>query len=389
MRRLKTALSRSSYRWLGRSFRALTLLLACGPAWCQAPPGPLHQKPGAPPENLPTTEQRKNAIRVQVNEVIAPVTVTSHSGEMILDLSKDNFRVYDNGVQQKIEHFDLGGDPLSVVLAVETSSHIEPMLPAVRQTGIIFTETVMGQTAEAAVISFDSTVELLEKFTTDTEGVQNTINHLRIGVDQSRLYDAMSRGISLLEQRPAVRRRILVVVGEAEDSGSESKLGEVLRQAQLANVTIYTIGLSSSMADLRAKRNPYQGPQMGPTGTYPVPVGPGQAETPDNEAAAQGQGNIDLLALAVWLVKTGKNAVGPNSLDIASKATGGLHVNTLKDHSIQKAMDEIGGELHAQYTVGYRPPGDEPTGYHEIRVEIDRPGVTVRTRPGYYIAPPS
>ena len=110
---------------------------------------------------------------------------------------------------------------------------------------------------------------------------------------------------------------------------------------------------------------------------------------PDNEAAAQGQGNIDLLALAVWLVKTGKNAIGPNSLDIASKATGGLHVNTMKDRSIQKAMDEIGGELHAQYTLGYRPPGDEPTGYHEIKVEIDRPGVTVRTRPGYYIPPPS
>jgi VWFA-related protein len=368
---------------------ALTMLAACGPAWCQAPPGPLQQKPGAPPDKGPTAaEQQKNAIRVRVNEVIAPVTVTNHTGEMILDLSKDNFRVYDNGVQQKIEHFDLGGDPLSVVLAVETSSHIEPMLPAVRQTGIIFTETVMGQTAEAAVISFDSTVELLKKFTTDVDGVQNTINHLRIGVNQSRLYDAMSRGISLLEQRPAVRRRILVVVGEAEDQGSEDTLGEVLRHAQLANVTIYTIGLSTSMADLRAKRNPYQGPQMGPPGTYPVPVGPGRAETPDNEAAAQGQGNIDLLALAVWLVKTGKNAIGPNSLDIASKATGGLHVNTMKDNSIQKAMDEIGGELHAQYTLGYRPPGDEPTGYHEIKVEIDRPGATVRTRPGYYIAPP-
>jgi len=87
----------------------------------------------------------------------------------------------------------------------------------------------MGQTAEAAVISFDSTVELLKKFTTDVDGVQDTINHLRIGVNQSRLYDAMSRGISLLEQRPAVRRRILVVVGEAEDQGSEDTLGEVLR----------------------------------------------------------------------------------------------------------------------------------------------------------------
>jgi Ca-activated chloride channel homolog len=376
-----------SYRLLACVCLALALLAVSGSAWCQAPPGPLQQKPGVTPEKMPTAEQQKHAIRVRVNEVITPVTVTSHSGEMLLDLSKENFRVFDNGVQQTIDHFDLGGDPLSIVLAIETSSHIEPILPAVRQTGIIFTQTVMGQTAEAAVISFDSDVELLDKFTTDTDGVQNTINHLRIGVDQSRLYDAMSRGISLLEQRPAVRRRILVVIAEAQDSGSESKLGEVLRQAQLANVTIYTIGLSTTMADLRAKPNPYQGPQLGPPGTYPVPLPPGVAQTPENEAVMAG--NIDLMALAVWLVKTGKNAIGPNSLEIASKATGGLHVKTMKDRSIQKAMDAIGGELHAQYTLGYRPPGDEPTGYHEIKVTVDRPGVDVRTRPGYYIAPPS
>jgi VWFA-related protein len=387
MRRSKDMLTGSSYRLLACVFLALALLTVSGSAWCQAPPGPLQQKPGVTPEKMPPAEQQKHAIRVRVNEVITPVTVTSHSGEMLLDLSKENFRVFDNGVQQTIDHFDLGGDPLSIVLAIETSSHIEPILPAVRQTGIIFTQTVMGQTAEAAVISFDSDVELLDKFTTDTDGVQNTINHLRIGVDQSRLYDAMSRGISLLEQRPAVRRRILVVIAEAQDYGSESKLGEVLRQAQLANVTIYTIGLSTTMAELRAKPNPYQGPQLGPPGTYPVPLPPGVAQTPENEAAMAG--NIDLMALAVWLVKTGKNAIGPNSLEIASKATGGLHLNTMKDRSIQKAMDAIGGELHAQYTLGYRPPGDEPTGYHEIKVTVDRPGVDVRTRPGYYIVPPS
>jgi len=111
---------------LAVSIGSLMLLAACGPAWSQAPAGPLQQKPGASPEKMPTAEQQKHAIRVRVNEVIAPVTVTNHSGEMILDLSKDNFRVYDNGVQQKIEHFDLGGDPLSIVLAIETSSHIEP-----------------------------------------------------------------------------------------------------------------------------------------------------------------------------------------------------------------------------------------------------------------------
>jgi VWFA-related protein len=386
MLRTKTMLPRAFYPSLLGVFLGLA---AAGAASGQAPPGPLQQKAGVKPEQLPTAEQRKRAIHARVNEVVTPVTVTNHTGEMILDLAQNNFHVFDNGAEQKIEHFDLGGDPLSVVLVVETSSHIDPMMPTVHQTGIIFTQTVMGMTSEAAVVGFDDSVDLLQKFTTDPDAVESVIRRIRTGTSGVRLYDAMERGISLLEERPAVRRRVLVVVSEAQDNGSESKLGEVLRHAQLANVIIYSIGLSTAMADLRAKPSPSQGPQMGPRGTYPVPLPPGTIETPDNETIAQGGGgSIDVLALAVWLVKTGKNAVVPNSLEIASKATGGLHVSPKKDGSIQKAMDAVGGELHAQYTIGYRPPGDEPTGYHEIKVTVDRPDVAIRTRPGYYIPPP-
>jgi VWFA-related protein len=354
-------------------------------AWGQAPPGPIHTKPGAHLEDLPTAEQRKRAIRVRVNEVTAPVTVLNASGEMVFDLTKENFHIFDNGAEQKIEHFDLGGDPLSIVLVIETSSHIEPMFPAVRHTGIIFADTVMALTSEAAVIGYDDSVDLLQKFTTDSDGIQNVVNQLRMGTSGTRLYDAMARGISLLEQRPPIRRRIMVVVGEAQDTGSENKLGEVLRQAHLANVIIYSIGLSTTMADLRAKpKEP--APGIGPPGTYPLPTPRGQPQTPQTEA--QMQGNIDYLALAIWLIKTGKNAWGQNSLAIASKATGGLHLNTMRDRTIEKALDSIGGEIHAQYTLGYRPPGDEPSGFHDIKVVVDRPGVTVRSRPGYYLPPP-
>ncbi len=350
-----------------------------------APPGPLQPKPGVAPEKIPELDQ-KHAIKSRVVEVTAPVSVRDPAGEIVLNLAKNNFHVFDNGAEQKIDHFDLGGDPLSIVLAVETSSHIEPMLPAVRKTGIVFTETVMAQTSEAAVIGYDDSVTVLHGFTTDPDVVQAEVNRLPEGSSGSLLYDAMARGISLLTERPAARRRILVVVGEPHDTGSENKLGGVLRQAELANVTIYSVGLSSTLADLRAKPNQYEPPQIGPPGTYPVPTPNGQPQTPQLEQEVQG--NMDLLAVAVWLLRTGLNAVGPNSLDVASKATGGLHVNVLKDSSIQKAMDEIGGELHAEYTLSYRPPGDEPSGYHEIKVTVDRPGVTVRTRPGYYVAPP-
>ena len=348
----------------------------------EEPVGPIHPKSGVKPEPVPQSEIDKQAIRVRVSEVTAPVTVRNSSGEMVLDLTEKNFRVYDNGTEQKLDHFDVGGDPLSIVLLVETSLHVEPMLPAIQRVGAVFTEAVMGTTSEAAVLTFDSTVDTRLKFTTDPDDVQDTVKHLQVGSDEVLLYDGMMRGIAMLEQRPAVRRKILVVVSEAQDFGSDAKLGEVLRRAQLANVMIYSIGLSTAMADLRGQPKPRPIPGIGPPDKDPSP--------PQSviEAANEPIQGLDLMPLVIWLVKTGKNAVGPNSLAIASKATGGLHENVKRDASIQKAMDEIGGELHAQYTLGYRPAGDDLTGYHEIKVVVDRPGVTVRTRPGYYIPPP-
>ena len=237
------------------------------------------------------------------------------------------------------------------------------------------------------MIGFDDSIEVLQKFTPDPDSVQHSIDSLRMGTSGVKVYDAMSRGVSLLKDRPVSRRRILVVVSEALDKGSESKLGEVLRKAQLANVTIYSLGLSTTAAELRAKPSQAQPLQIGPPGTFPVPTPPGQPQTPQLEQEVQG--NMDLLALAEWLVMTGKNALGPNSLETASKATGGLHVNAMRDRTIEKALDEIGGEIHALYTIAYRPKGDEPSGYHDIKIQVDRPEVTVRTRPGYYIPPPS
>ena len=68
-------------------------------------------------------------------------------------------------------------------------------------------------------------------------------------------------------------------------------------------------------------------------------------------------------------------------------ATGGAHLATFRDRSIEKAIDEIGGELHSQYSLSYTPTGTGEMGYHEIKVSVDRAGVKVRARPGYYLAP--
>ncbi len=375
-----------SVPWLLRVLAAATFCLPATPASGQAPPGPLPPRPGAKPQPAKEAPQ----IRVRVDLVATPVTVRNAAGELVFDLTAGDFRVYDNGVEQRIENFDLGGEPLSIVLLLETSSRVEALLPAVRRTGIVFTETVMGQTGEAAVLGFDDDVRALLPFTTDKDRIEKAVAGFRMGTSGSRLYDALAQGISLLSERVAPvghgRRKVIVAMTEAADTGSDAALGAVLREAQLANVTIYIIGLSSTAAMLRGEPKSGAPPTISPPGTFGRPPIPGTVQTPTTEQQRSGQ--INLLALIAWLVSNLANTVGDNSLEAATTGTGGLHVATFSDRSIEKAMDAVGAELHAQYSLAYRPTGSAQTGYHDIKVEVKRRGVHARSRPGYYIPPP-
>jgi VWFA-related protein len=372
----------------------LILLLAPGavPAGAQSPSGPLPPRPGVEVQLPPAASQAK--VRVEVALVNTPVTVRNARGEMVHDLEAGNFKIMDNGVAQQISHFDLGGDPVSVVILIETSSRIEPLWPQVRKTGILFTETVMGPNGEAAVVGFNDSVDKLQDFTTNGDLIENTIAHWGPGTSGSKLYDAMAVGVEMLSGRPQAtadkpgRRRVLMILSEATDAGSEAKLGEVLRQAQLANVTIYSVGLSTTRAELQAKPKDTR-PQITPPGTFPLPPQPGVPQTPTSEENRYG--NIDLMAAAVWIVQHIHDQVKDHALEVAAAATGGAHLSTFKDRSIEKAIDEIGGELHSQYTVSYTPTGSNAPGYHEIKVNVvrnDAKNLKVRTRPGYYLAPP-
>jgi VWFA-related protein len=372
------------------------LLLALGlsvpPAHAQAPPGPLGSKPGVEVQLPPKDAQVR--VKVQVALVNTPVTVRDGRGDMVHNLEARDFSITDNGVAQQISHFDLGGDPISMVILLETSSRIEPLMPQVRKTGILFTQTVMGSTGEAAVVGFNDSVDKLQDFTTNGDVIENTIAHLGEGTSGSKLYDAMAVGVEMLSGRPQAspdkpgRRRVLMILSEATDAGSGAKLGEVLRQAQLANVTIYSVGLSTTRAELQAKPKDTR-PQITPPGTFPLPPQPGVPQTPTSEENRYG--NIDLMAAAVWIVEHIHDQVKDHALEVAAAATGGAHLPTFKDRSIEKAIDEIGGELHSQYTVSYTPAGSNAPGYHEIKVNVvrnDRKNLKVRTRPGYYLAPP-
>jgi VWFA-related protein len=373
-------------------FLPLTLAVLAGviliywqPASGQSPTGPIEPQPGTPVQQAPP--QSKIVTRVAL--VNTPATVKDSSGQMVNTLDAKDFQITDNGVPQQITHFDLGGDPLSIVFLVETSTRIDPLLPQIQKSGIVLGETVMGPNGEAAVVGFNDSVDKLQDFTVNQDAIEKTLTKLKTVTSGSKLFDAMAIGVEMLSGRPLPtadspgRRRVMVILSEATDVGSETKLGAVLRQAQLSNVTIYSVGLSTTMAELKAQPKDTT-PKITPPGTFPQPPMPGTVQTPTTEATRYGSGN--LMALAVWAVQHVKNKITDHALELAATATGGEHIATFKNHSIENAADEIGGELHSQYSLSYIPTGTNETGYHEIKVTVKKEGLKVRARPGYYIA---
>lgn len=366
---------------------ALLLSAPSAPVSAQAPTGPITPQPGTPIQQAPA----ETKIVTRVSLVNTPVTVKDGSGQMVHSLDAKDFQVTDNGVPQQITHFDLGGDPLSIVILVETSSRIAPLMPQINKAGIVLSETVMGTNGEAAVVGFNDSVDKLQDFTTNQEAIEKTLTKLNTETSGSKLFDAMAIGVEMLSGRPLPtadtpgRRRIMLILSEATDAGSETKLGAVLRQAQVSNVTIYSVGLSTTMAELKAPPKNTT-PQVTPPGTFGRAPFPGSVQTPDTQAAEYGSGN--LLLLAEWAVRHIKNKITDHALELAATATGGEHIPTFKNHSIENAIDEIGGELHSQYSVSYVPTGTNETGYHEIKVKVDKEGLKVRARPGYYLAGP-
>jgi VWFA-related protein len=361
---------------------AAAIALVSVQARSQAPPGPIKGAPVQAPPQAPS--KPADAIRVKVELVSAPVVVRDDKGEIIVNLAQSDFRLFDNGTEQKVDHFDMGSDPISVVLLVETSTRVAPMLPAIQKAGIVFSENIVGEFDEGAVLAFGTGVDRLLDFTGDHDRIEKVINHLEDGGGETKLYDAMGTAVRMLGQRPADRRRVMVIISEAVDRGSEAKLGGVLQQAQLENITIFSIGLSTTAAQMRSPQESNVPASGVPPGINPGTPIPGQPQSPSTPGVGEQPGG-DLLALGVWAVQHSANIVRGHALEVATVATGGEHIATMRDHGIEEALDRIGGELHAQYTLSYHPTGNSPYGYHEIRVQVDRPNCQVRTRPGYYL----
>jgi hypothetical protein len=185
-------------------------------------------------QDVPPRQNSEHVIRETFKFVLAPVTVTDKKVELIEGLTPYDFKLFDNGKLQKSTE-DMAQHSLSIVVAIQANVDVEAILPSVKKLSSVFESLVIGEDGEMAVIAYDHRIQTLTGFTSDPAQIDAAFKKLTPGSYTAELNNATMAGINMLKTRPATRRRILVLIGENRDQGSDISVREVLTEADFCN----------------------------------------------------------------------------------------------------------------------------------------------------------
>jgi VWFA-related protein len=365
--------------------RLLTITLLCGLLLAQNQQPP---QPGQQTAQPPSTEQDVGTkIVTQVNTVQTPVWVYDRDGNYVSNLDQDSFRIFDKGKEQKILGVDVAFSPISLVICVQANADVEKMLPAINRIGNLIQPAILGMAGEAAVIAYDSRVRTLQDFTNDGDKITAAVKKINPygGSNSQHMIDAVATATSMLQSRAKDHRRVILLIGERRDLGSEVRVREALTDMALSNVVLMSINMSQLIAKLTAPP-PDPRPEMIPATAMPMPSNtPATPTTVMQTYGGQGD-SAQFLPLLVELYRDAKAVFKANPVDVFTKGTGGVEFSYVRGRGLEQAIEAIGEELHAQYTITYTPNNTRELGFHEISIDVMNPKAhSVRYRPGYYL----
>jgi VWFA-related protein len=299
-----------------------------------------------------------------ITEVMVPVTVTDDKGRFVSDLTKDDFHVFDEGKEQKIDYFSHEqSQPIVIGFLIDMSNGMRVNWERFQEsTTELMLNLLPGDKKYAGyLITYGNTAELVTDTSSDSDAMVQKLKKMK-PAGGSALFDAIYMACTsrkTVQGEPYEPRRVLVIIGDGHDSASKKTLREAQEIAQRSMVTIYAMS----------------------TVTFGMHT--------------EGEDNLDLLASATG----GKveRPLGENTYkDIAgflSKpsdagnyaievGTGGYTAEISK--SIFKSVANLIGEITTQYIIRYHPDfGTDQKQFRHIKVNVALP-VNLRYREGYY-----
>lgn len=282
---------------------------------------------------LPLMAQDPTIFRSDVRLVRLLATVKDPNGDLVGSLKKGSFQVFDNGVEQKVSLFEQTTDqPLSVAILIDTSGSTGKDLKYETDSVVRFAKALFrdgNPDDRAAVYTFNWEVVLRRAYTRDLDSIERKIRGLK-GEGGTSMYDAVHLAADELGDHQG--RHVMIIVTDGGDTTSSRTFHQALESAQRADAIIYPILV--------------------------MPI--------TNDA--------------------GRNIGGENALTTMAAGTGGRVFAPSVGAQLDQAFADILRDLRTQYLIGYYPSKVPPTKnrFHQIRLTVDRPGLRVYTRNGYY-----
>lgn len=320
--------------------------------------------------------------------VLIPVTVRDAKGRDVAGLEAADFRLMDNGRPQSVtvDTIDTGVAPIALIVAVQSSGISAAAVEKARRIGAMIQPLVTGERGCAGVVAFDEKVDWLQECTDDSSSIDRAFRKLeavlRPGEDRNgHMLDAVDSAVEHLK-RLADSRRVLLLISESRDRGSETTLQAAAVAAQTAGVTVYAATYSAFKETFTAKGPVAERPRALKPKTPMDVMGTDDGGAPKKEQVriVRPEDQVDVLASIGELIRLNKE----NAAAVLSQGTGGAIFPFTKQKALEEAIEKMGAELHAQYILSFAPEV-RTAGYHTLGVKVVRAGdFEVRARPGYW-----
>ncbi len=309
--------------------------------------------------------------RVEVKEVQVPFTVFDKKGKLVLDLRKEDFSIFEDGVQQEIRYFTAPTNlPLRFGLLIDTSSSARPRLKFEKEAAMQLGYYVLTNHADhqGFLMTFDHGPEILQDFTTNPDALTTALDGLQ-AAGGTALLDAIIVACErklMTSPGPGIPRRVLVIFSDGEDDLSKHSLQQTVDVALRADVRIFAV--SANGYGEKAPGDEVLKRLVEETG--------GRMYSPLND--------IPSAAFATGYIS--KHQLYESQNSVYNPGTGQYTAELAM--ALTRALESIGDELTNQYAIGYIPknPNLDRT-FRAIEIRTRRKDVDIRTKKGYYAIP--
>ena len=312
-------------------------------------------------------------------------TVTDRSGRFAARLTKDDFRVYEDGKPVDVSHFSADRTPVSLGIVLDTSGSMagEKWSSAVNSIDRFF-RLMNDELDEFFMYRFSGSADLVADWTTDRDRLAMSLNRIHPN-GGTAMYDAASEAVPMA-QSGRNRKKAIVIISDGNDTSSRVGVSEVKQLVRETEVLVYAVGIDGNgTPTFQRGTPPVQGPAPRLPIPFPFPGGGGRGRIP-----MPGSGGYPPIGGGG---RSGSYGVGADdhvnvlALREITDDSGGRTEIVRDARDLDPAVASIADELSQQYYLGYPSPGFKDGRWHTIRVEVRDPSLTVRARKGYVATP--